>query len=162
MREGQLVNHMDEKLKKQFAKTKLLVSKEEFSVVGLPAVADVQIGGEGFSAVIKERGITTLVLPVEKWSTISGSVKKAVVESPFHVITFSVPSDWSVPGYLAEVSRVLTSEKVNFRAISAHSYEHILIRKEDKERAVKALERLITDCKKGEEEPQQGPGAQEG
>ncbi len=142
---------MEEKLRQQFAKTKLLVSREEFAVVGLPAVADVQLGGEGFSAVIKERGITTLVLPLEKWKEMAPAVRGAIPEFPFHVITFSVPSDWSVPGYIAEVSRILASERINLRTISAHSYEHILIRKEDKERAVKALEKLVEECKKGEQ-----------
>jgi len=149
---------MDEKLRAMFAKTRLLVSKEDFAVVGLPGVANVEIGGEGFSAVIKERGITTLVLPLEKWNAMKETVKGAIVESPFKVMTFSVPSDWAVPGYISELSRVLTSEGLNLRVISAHSYEHILVKAQDKDRVIKTLEKFVMECKaeKKKEEPAEG------
>lgn len=142
---------MDEKLRELFSKTRLLVSKEDFAVVGLPGVANVQIGGEGFSAVIKERGVTTIVLPLEKWKGMAPTVKGAVVEEPFKVITFGVPSNWSIPGFIGEVSRTLTAEGINLRTISAHAHEHILVKVQDSECAVKALERLIAECRKGEQ-----------
>jgi len=145
---------MDENLKQLFSKTRLLVSKEDFAVVGLPAVADVQIGGEGFSAVIKERGITTVILPVEKWEASVQNVKGAVVEKPFKVIMFDTIVPWEgSSGFLAEISRVLSSEGISFGSVSAHSHDHIYVKASEKDRAVKALEKLISECKEGPAAP---------
>jgi len=145
---------MDEKLKQLFSKTRLLVSKEDFAVVGLPAVADVQIGGEGFSAVIKERGITTIILPVEKWEAVAQTTKGAVVEKPFKIIMFSTVIPWdSSPGFISEISRALSSDGISFGAVSAHSHCHIYVKASEKDRALKALEKLISECKEGPAAP---------
>ena len=141
------VDSMDEKLRELFAKSRLIYSKEDFLVVGLPGVANVAIGGEGFSVVIKERGETTLILPVEKWLELEPTLKNAKVEGPFRVLMFDAPVDWSAVGFMAEISKLLADEGVNAGAISAHTHSHLLVRSSDLEKAVKAIERLILECK---------------
>lgn len=143
---------MDEKLRSVFAKMRLIYSVEDFLVVGLPGVANVAIGGEGFSCMIKEKGETTLILPVEKWGEIESSVKGARIEGPFRVITFDFPLEFSLVGFMAEVSRVLAGEGVSILAISAYTHDHILVKSENLQKSLKALEKMILECKEGQGE----------
>jgi len=137
---------MDEKLRDLFAKSRLIYSKENFLVVGVPSVANVAIGGEGFSAIIKERGETTIILPSERWLEMEHSITNAKVEGPFRVLTFDVPLEWDVVGFMAEVSRILAAESISIGAISAYTHDHFLVKTSDAAKAIKAIEKVILAC----------------
>jgi hypothetical protein len=163
---------MNEKVKELFGKARLLYSREDFLVVGIPAVANVAIGGEGFSAVIKETGETTLIVPVEKWAEIEPTVKGAKVEGPFRVLTFDVPLEWTIVGFMAEVSKLLAAEGISIGAVSAFTHDHFLVKTADAEKAVKAIEKVLLEhrgekpeaeepAKEGEEKTGPAPPAEE-
>ena len=138
---------MKEKLRELFAKSRLNYSMENFVIVGLPGIANVAIGGEGFSAVIKEKGETTLILPAEKWLELGPTLKNAKMEGPFRILTFDIPLEWAVVGFMAEVTRILAEEGISLGAISGYSHDHFFVKTEDAGKAIEVIGKLILDCK---------------
>jgi len=138
---------MDEDVRELFAGAKLLYSLENFVLVGLPGVANISMGGEGFSAVIKEKGQTTLVLPADKFLEVAGSLREPRVEGPFVAMTLDAPVDWKATGGIPELSRLLAAEGIRFTFVPAFARIHVLVRTEDAEKAINLIGTLIEDCK---------------
>jgi hypothetical protein len=163
---------MDDSVRQLFSEARVVFSREDFYIISLPGVADVQIGGEGFSAVIKEKGETTLVITREYWHALEPKVKGAKVEGPFRAIHFDLPSQRGTPGFIEEALRALAKEKIGAGIVSAFSRDHLLVRSGQMSKSIRALETLILECRKEKGEgggaasveegaqPAQGGGAQ--
>lgn len=136
---------MDEKLKELFAKASFTYSKEEFQVISIPGAADVQIGGEGFSAAVKEKGGTTLVLPTSKWHELEPKVKNVKVQGPLRVLSLELEGLREHPEFMAEVYGMLSAQGISANAVSSYSKDHLLIRSKDFLRAKRLLEKAIVE-----------------
>ncbi|MDD5317381.1 MAG: hypothetical protein PHF51_01455 [Candidatus ainarchaeum sp.] len=138
---------MDEKLKPLFAKARVVYSKEEFQLVGLPGAANVSIGGEGFSAVVKEKGETTLILPTEKWHELEPQLKNVKIKGPYKVVTLEMPELRETPGVLSEIASIFSREGVASAPVSSFGNNHFLVRAGDAGKAIRGIERAILGCK---------------
>ncbi len=103
-----------------------------------------------FVLLVRDKDEVTLVLPQEEWEARS-PVLEVLEESPdYRLITFDLPVDLGLVGYLASLSGVVAEAGVSIFSVSAFSRDHIFVLAEDFERAWDALRALIRLCQEEE------------
>lgn len=63
-------------------------------------------------------------------------------EKGWKLITFDDVLDFSLVGFIAKVSKALANEKISIFVVSAYSTDHILVKKQNFEKAIKILKNL--------------------
>ena len=81
----------------------------------------------------------TLLLDEIDFGTIRHAVRDAKVESGFRMLTFETVMDFTVVGFLAEVTHILADANIPVIALSAFSRDHLLIKQNDLAAALRAL-----------------------
>lgn len=81
----------------------------------------------------------TLLLDEIDYTTIRHAVRDAKVQGGFRLLTFDVVMDFTVVGFMAEVSGILAAAGISIVALSAFSRDHILVSQNDLANALKAL-----------------------
>ena len=108
---------------------------------------------ESFSALVRDKDEATLVLPRAAWEQ-SRPMLKTLDESPdFRLITFDLPLDLGLVGYLATLSGQLAERGVSIFAISAFSRDHILVSADDFDLAWDTLSNFIHACQEKDANP---------
>lgn len=87
----------------------------------------------------------TLLLDEIDYGTIRHAMRDAKVQGGFRLLTFDVVMDFTVVGFMAEVSRILAAVGISIVAVSAFSRDHILIGQDDLASALKALGPYVAD-----------------
>ncbi len=95
--------------------------------------------------IFKEKHETTLLLDEIDFIKIRDSIETAKTEGNFRLLTFDIELDFSVVGFLAEISRILAAAGISIVALSSFSRDHILIKQNDLSDALKALSGYIED-----------------
>ncbi len=88
---------------------------------------------------------TTLLLDEIDFANVRNALANAKVESNFRLLTFDVELDFSVVGFLAEISRILAEAEISIIALSAFSRDHILVKQNDLAKALKVLGEVVED-----------------
>ena len=99
-----------------------------------------------FSAYVRDKDEITLVLSREAWDRVRPPVAVLDVSSGYRLITFDLPLDLGVVGYLAALATVLTDAGVSILPMAAFSRDHIFVTEADFDRAWKALRTFIRSC----------------
>ena len=86
-----------------------------------------------------DRYEVTLMLDQADFKTLEHAVGDARVEGGFRMLTFDLVLEFSVVGFIAEVSRILAEAKISILPLSAFSRDHVLIKQEHMAAALKAL-----------------------
>ena len=81
----------------------------------------------------------TLLLDEIDFDTIRHAIPDAKTEGNFRLLTFVTVMDFSVVGFLAEVSRILAEANISIVALSAFSRDHLLVKQSDLAKALKVL-----------------------
>jgi len=103
-----------------------------------------------FVSLVRDKDEVTLVLPQEEWEARRPALE-VLEESPdYHLITFDLPVDLGLVGYLASLVGVVAEAGVSIFPVSAFSRDHIFVPAEDFERAWDALRALIRSCQEEE------------
>jgi uncharacterized protein len=89
--------------------------------------------------IFRDKYETTLLLDEIDFEKIRYAVLNAKIEQNFRLLTFDIELDFSVVGFLAEISRVLAEAGVSIVALSAFSRDHLLIKQADLAKALKVL-----------------------
>ena len=89
--------------------------------------------------IFRDKFEVTLLLDEVDFQTCRHALRDARIESGFRLVTFDLEMDFTVVGFMAEVSRILAAEKIPIFPISAFSRDHILIKQNDLAKALKAL-----------------------
>lgn len=138
------------------AETRLFTDGETYVILRLPLhqhaeAARMLKGHEGpFIAMVHDKDEITLVLTTQLWETVRPGIE-ATEESPdYRLITFDLPLDLGLVGYLATLTAALAEAGISIFAISAFSRDHILAPAEDFDRAWDTLRDLIRTCQVGE------------
>ena len=104
-----------------------------YTVVHLPAAA-ITAGagvlaetGTPFSALIVDKDEVTLVLPQDAWQELAHRLPDHRTAEGYRLITFDLPLDPTLIGFLALVSRILAEAGVSILALSAFERDHILV-----------------------------------
>ena len=88
----------------------------------------------------------SLVLPAETWKAWRPSFETLNESPEYRLITFDLPLDLGLVGYLALLAATVAEAGVSIYALSAFSRDHLLVPAEDFERAWEALRQLIRTC----------------
>lgn len=88
---------------------------------------------------------TTLLLDAIDFANIGNALVNAKVESNFRLLTFDVKLDFTVVGFLAEISRILAEAEISIIALSSFSRDHILVKQNDLAKALKVLGEVVED-----------------
>ena len=119
-------------LRKYFKNGWAVVAAETFAIV------KTQRALVNSLAVIKDDRETTCIIDESKL----GSQKFLGFEGDWRMITFDMVLPLSLVGFFAAVSGGLAAAGVNIFALSAYTTDHVFVKSEKLETAVKALEKL--------------------
>jgi len=141
------------RLRKLFAKTKLVILPEDYLLIHLPLDSR-QIPAEWyrpatthFAVFIREpRGIT-LAITRRKWLRMRNLFKKYEVSGPMKVVTFDIEIPLDVHGYIAPITKTLADGGISVVLVSTYVCDHILVRKEDLPRSIRLLRQFRESCK---------------
>jgi len=89
--------------------------------------------------IFRDKYEVTLLLDEIDYGTVRHAVRDAKVQGGFRLLTFDIVMDFSVVGFLAEVTRILAETGISVVALSAFSRDHILVSQNDLPNALKAL-----------------------
>ncbi len=95
--------------------------------------------------IFKDEFETTLMLDEIDFGTIRYAIRDAKTEGDFRLLTFDIELNFSVIGFLAEVSRILAEAEISIIALSAFSRDHLLIKQEDLSKTLKTLSPYIDE-----------------
>ena len=95
--------------------------------------------------IFKDKFETTLLLDEVDFETIKHAIQGAKTEGGFRLLTFDIELDFSVVGFLAEVSRISAEAEISIVALSAFSRDHILIKQENLAKALKVLSDYVEE-----------------
>lgn len=95
--------------------------------------------------IFKDKFETTLLLDDTDFQTIRHAVRDAKTERNFRLLTFDIELDFSIVGFLAEITRILAEAEISIVALSAFSRDHLLIKQENLAKALKSLSEYVDD-----------------
>lgn len=144
---------ISESVKRLLAETRIVVHPDDYAVVSIPRSEEAEVRRllcslEPFSSVTFDTAEVSVVLRVEDWRRLKRHFIGCVEEGPYRLITFDIVLDLSVVGFLAAVSERLAEAGISIYALSTFLRDHILVRKEDADRATETLQRLIDECRR--------------
>lgn len=127
--------------------TSVTVHPDEFAILSLDAehwlklLEEQSLGPSGAAPfmIFSDPYEITLILNRPDFDRIRHSIDDSRVEHSFRLLTFTTELDFSVIGFMAEVSRILAEANVSICALSSFSRDHLLIRQTDLARALNAL-----------------------
>ena len=147
------MDHMpSEEMIPVFASTVLRLHPADYLIISLPLVEKEKALElfkplEPFSSITIDTEEVSLILGKEDWTAIRGNFGEYLVEGPYSAITFDIVLDLSLVGFLSVVSAVLADEGVSIYAVSTYLRDHILVKSEDSDKAIRVLGELIQRCR---------------
>jgi hypothetical protein len=98
------------------------------SPADLPAAASLLAKiGSPFCALIADKDEITLLLSQPVWDSVGGRFPDHRISAPYRLITFDLPLDFALIGFMALVSAILAQARVSILAISAFERDHIFV-----------------------------------
>jgi hypothetical protein len=95
--------------------------------------------------IFRDKFETTLLLDETDFGTLRHAVRDAKIERNFRLLTFDSVMDFTVVGFLAEVTRILAEAEISIVALSAFSRDHLLVKQEDLAKALKVLGEYVEE-----------------
>ena len=95
--------------------------------------------------IFRDKYETTLLLDDVDFQTIRHAVRDAKTERNFRLLTFDVELDFTIVGFLAEISRILAEAGISIVALSAFSRDHLLVKQVDLAGTFKALREYVDE-----------------
>lgn len=138
------------------AQTELYTDDRAYVIVHVPLEARFEATelfaklSSAFSTAVVDKDQLTLVLPEDAWDEVRDGLDVTEVSEGYRLITFDLPLDLGLVGYLATLSSVLAEAGVSIFAASAYQRDHLLVAEPDFERAWDALESFIAECREEE------------
>lgn len=144
---------MNDRIRELWARTRLRVWPEPCYLASLPVTALAAAGewlggcGRGFAALVVERDEVSVTLPESAWlgSPLRG---RALGEAgPLRALTLDLDLDLELVGFLAPAADRLAAAGVSIIPQCAFLKDHLLVREEQLEEAVRAIEDLIREAR---------------
>lgn len=95
--------------------------------------------------IFRDKFETTLLLDETDFGTLRHAVRDAKIERNFRLLTFDIELDFTVVGFLAEITRILAAENISIVALSAFSRDHLLIKQDDLAKTLKVLGNYVEE-----------------
>lgn len=141
------------------AETRLFTDGRPYIIVSLPSTQLAKASElllhtrEPFSALLFDKDEVTLVISREAWELAHWSVDVSAVSPDYRLITFDLPLDLGLVGYIATLTSTVAEQGISVFPLSAFSRDHILVPADDFDRAWEALLHLIQTCRQQESVP---------
>jgi hypothetical protein len=116
-----------------FSQAALFTDGIEYRLVHLPltdlptAAALLAEIGSPFCALIADKDEITVLLAQPIWERVAARFPDRRVAAPYRLITFDLPLDFELIGFMALVSAILAEAHVSILAISAFERDHIFV-----------------------------------
>lgn len=101
----------------------------------------------GFSAIVVERDEVSVTLEGAAWEGLDLVAAAVAVAGPYRAITFDLPVDLGVCGYLLPAAERLAAAGVSIVPQCGYQKDHILVREADATKAMEVLGGLIEEAK---------------
>ncbi len=134
------------------AETKLFTDAKDYVILRLPtteaatAAELIKTLEHPFAGMAWDKDDITLVLLQGDWEGRSVVVEDFEESPNYRLITFDLPLDLEVVGYLASLSKAIAEAGVSIFHVSSFSRDHSFVPAEDFDRAWNALRELIRTC----------------
>jgi hypothetical protein len=97
----------------------------------------------GFISLTRDKDEITLILAEEEWQTLAPRFPAAEVQGARRMIAFDTVLDFSVVGFIAEISRALAEAGVSILNISTYRTDLVFVHECRFEAAVDAVKRAL-------------------
>lgn len=95
--------------------------------------------------IFRDKWETTLLLDEVDFGTVKHAIREAKSAGNYRLLSFDVELDFTVIGFLAEVSRILARAEIPIIALSAFSRDHLLIKQQDLAKTLKVLGNFVAE-----------------
>ncbi|HLM61611.1 MAG TPA: ACT domain-containing protein [Pyrinomonadaceae bacterium] len=95
--------------------------------------------------IFRDKTELTLLLDDIDFKTIRHAIRDAKIAGNYRLLTFDIELDFTIIGFLAEVTRILADAEISIIALSAFSRDHLLIKQEDLPRTLKVLGEYVAE-----------------
>jgi hypothetical protein len=135
-----------------WARTALLLWPDElmlasFAPSDLPRVVAVAAPLlRGFCALVVERDEVSLTIARREWSGVELEMRPRSVAGPFRAITFDLPIELTVCGYLLPAAERLAAAGISIVPQCGYQKDHVLVDSGHADDAMAVLKRLIDDA----------------
>jgi len=93
--------------------------------------------------IFRDQWEVTLLLDNTDFGTIRYQIRDAKTAGNYRLVSFDVELDFTVTGFLAEITRILAEAEIPIIALSAFSRDHLLISQNDLGKALIILGRHV-------------------
>jgi hypothetical protein len=119
-----------------------------FAVVSLPlhhysAVLTAIREVDGFVSVTRDKDEITLIVAQESWQQMASNFSEAQVQLRRRMIRFDTVLDFSVVGFIAEISRALAEADISILSLSTYRTDAVLVHEANYERALRAVRQAL-------------------
>ena len=127
---------------------KLDLPETLFAVVSLPLkhyseIINAVRAVEGFISLTRDKDEITLILTEEIWDALAPNFPDSQTQLRRRMIRFDTVLDFSVVGFIAEISRALAEADISILSLSTYRTDAILVHEATFERAVKAVRHAL-------------------
>jgi hypothetical protein len=142
-------------LRQALAAARLYSDEQEYCIVHLPAqaitpaTAILAENAAPFSVVIVDKDEVTLILNAPSFAEAAPRLRDYRVQDGYRLLTFDLPLDLSLVGFMSVISRVLAEQGIPLMAFSAFERDHLLIPGQHFEAARQALDALRASAENG-------------
>ena len=95
--------------------------------------------------IFRDKWEVTLLLDEVDFGTIRHQIRDAKTAGNYRLLSFDVELDFTIVGFLSEVTRILAEAEISIVALSAFSRDHLLIKQEDLAKALKVLGEYVSE-----------------
>jgi uncharacterized protein len=130
----------------------LYLPETRYAVASLPlehygeAVACLSAAG-GFVSLTRDKEEITLIVAEETWHKIAQRFPGAVAQEGRRLIRFDTVLDFSVVGFIAEISRALAEADISILSISTYRTDAVLVHESRLDDAVNAIKQALVTLK---------------
>ncbi len=131
---------------------KLHLPETRFAVAGIPLgrhseVIDCLRDIDGFVSVTRDKEEITLIVAEEVWLKLAPLFPDARAQSQRRMIRFDTILDFSVVGFIAEVSRSLAEADISILSLSTYSTDAVFVHESRFDDAVIAVKQALVTLK---------------
>lgn len=139
---------MNDTAHRALAQARLYTDGQLYCLVHLPARAITPAAAvlaeisASFSALLADKDEVTLVLPEDHFADYAHRLPEHRAQGGYRLITFDLPLDHALVGFLSRVSAALAEAQVPIMALSAYERDHLLVPDTHFTRAMQTLRDL--------------------
>ncbi|MCX6641844.1 MAG: ACT domain-containing protein [Candidatus Bathyarchaeota archaeon] len=139
-------------MRKLFSEVKIREHNEDYTVISLGLEEAGKAGAiltkfTPFCSVTCDTFEVSVISKTVEWHRVKCEFTRFSEAGPYRVLTFDIVLDLAIIGFMAVVSSVLAENGVSIYPISTYLRDHILVKKEDAEKAIRLLNELVEDCR---------------